>query len=124
MSTNSPTNVGLIPGIGVSASATGAAGAQVVVTLPATSGRTTYVTSFVVTSGAPAALVTGVVTLANTLGGDMSFQFTETVSAGGWLQANFTWPWPASATNTTLVLTLPAIGGGAVSALTIMGYEL
>lgn len=105
------------------ASATGTAGAQVQVSIPATANLLGHVTGFTITTGPPSgnSPLVGLVTLTDGTW-TMNWQITETVSAGGWMHENFPYPLIASGVNIALTLTLPAIAGGGVSAIALQGY--
>lgn len=106
----------------VGASATAAAGAANAQTLPAVAGKTNFLMGFVITTGQPAAVVNGVVTVTGLKIGTMSFQIVQSVNNGGSLDIHFPQPLPASAVNTAITVTLPAIVGGAVSAVAVYGF--
>jgi hypothetical protein len=103
----------------ITASSANQANANAVATLAAVSGKTTYITGFALTaSGATAASVV-TATVAGVITGTMNFTFVA--PAGVTAQAtplvvNFPQPVPASATNTTIVVTLPALGSGNTNA--------
>ena len=103
----------------------GAAAANVI-TLAAVPGRR-YAITQIIASAAQIAVVAGIVTVTNignvagtaeTLG----FRFVETVAAGALLNISFE-PVPlfAVAENTAVVVTIPAIGAGAATSLTVVG---
>ena len=106
-------------------SATAVAAAQCVATLPAVAGKTTYIMGFVLTAGAPAGAVVGVATVTGLgiAGGTLNFQFVETPNFGGELVIEFPFPIPASAANTPIVVTIPAITSGAVTAVSAWGFQ-
>lgn len=112
---------GLAPGTPVGASATAAAAAANAVSLPAVAGKTNYLSGLVVSTGNPASAVTGVVTVTGLSVGTLSFQIVESVAAGGLLNINFAEPLPASAVDTAITVTLPAITSGAVSTVAVHG---
>lgn len=111
-------------GTPITSSATGAAAATAVATLSGVSNKTTYITGFTATSGNPGATVVGVVTVTGTISGTLSYQFTESATLGGELIVTFPTPIPASAVNTAIVVTIPAITSGAVVAIAAYGYQL
>lgn len=112
-----------VPIEGLAASATGGAGAEVLATLAAVAGKTNYITGLTVTARAPAATVGAVVTVAGVAGGTLSFQFVESASAGGKLEIVFATPVPASAVNTAIVVTLPAVTTGGAGAVVVTGFR-
>jgi hypothetical protein len=99
----------------VKASSGNVANASGVATLAAVTAKTSYITGFDVTgSGAIAASVVSV-TVAGLLGGTATY--TLAVAAGATLGnqpliARFDPPLPASAANTAIVVTCPALGAG------------
>jgi hypothetical protein len=102
------------------------ANAQAVATLAAAAGKTTYITGLSITgSGATAGLA--VVVTVTGLATPFSFIYCAAVGA---LVANtplnivFPTPIPASAVNTAIVVTCPALGtGGAHNIVTAYGYQ-
>lgn len=100
---------------------TGSAAAQLQVSLPASVGRITCLKNAVITSAAVAAVVSGVVTISDGTF-TLNYQFVETVSAGGYMCLDFAEPLPASAANTAITVTIPAITGGAVTAIALVGH--
>ena len=109
----------IINSVSVTGSSGNVANANAVATLAAVAAKTTYITGFVLTAagataaGVVTATVTGVIT------GTMSFTFA--VPAGATVGAtplvvNFPVPIPASAVNTAIVVTLPALGSGNTNA--------
>ncbi len=115
-------------GAPISGSSGDVANASAVATLAAAAGKTTYITGFEITgSGATAALPV-VVTVAGVIGGTMTFIYS---AAAGALVGNqplvieFPEPVPASAVNTAIVVTCPALGTGNLhSAVVAHGYQL
>jgi hypothetical protein len=107
----------------ISASNTGAAAAAVSATLPAVAGKTTYLTGFCVTSTNPAAAENGLVAVTGTIS-TLDFEFVEGVSLGGQLCPPLPKPIPASAADTPIVVTLPAITSGGAGAVTAYGFQL
>lgn len=116
----SPQESSLIP---VGASATAAAALINAVTLPAVAGKTTYLRGFIITAGNVAAVVLGVVTVTGLAVGTQNFQFVETVGAGAVLSVEYPDLMAASAPNTAIVVTLPAIATGGVSAVAVWGFQ-
>lgn len=109
----------IINSVSITGSSGNVANANAVATLAAVAAKTTYITGFVLTAagataaGVVTATVTGVIT------GTMSFTFA--VPAGATVGAtplvvNFPVPIPASAVNTAIVVTLPALGSGNTNA--------
>lgn len=114
-----------VVGVQTSASNTGAAAAAVSATLPGAAGKTTYIRGLVVSATNPAAPVSGVVTVANLIGGTMSFQFVESATAGGLLIISFgNSGLAANAQNIGIIVSLPAIASGGAGAVAAWGVQL
>lgn len=105
---------------------TGASGnvanASAVATLAGTAGKTTYISGFAVTStGATAASVV-LVTVAGTISGSLIYVYASVAGAtsgNAQLILNFALPIPASAANTAITVTLPALGAGNTNAAVV-----
>lgn len=110
-----PTDSTGVAATSIKASSGNVANASGVATIPALAAKTAYISGFDVTgAGAIAASVVSV-TVAGILGGTATY--TLTVVAGVTLANNalliqFTPPLPASAVNTAIVVTCPALGAG------------
>jgi hypothetical protein len=115
-----------IVGTPITASATSATPATVAAaaTLPGVAGTTTYINGFICTSAIPGANVVPLVTVTGTTGGTLSFQFPETTAFGGQLIIFFPNPIPASAPNTSIVVTVPALASSGNSAVVAYGFQL
>lgn len=104
------------------------ANAEAVATLAGAAGKTTYVTGLSITgSGATLGSIV-LATLAGIISGTQTYPYAV---AAGVLVGNqsfglaFDPPIPASAANTAIVLTLPALGGGNTNAaVNLTGYRL
>lgn len=103
------------------------ANANAVATMPAVAGKTNYLTGFEITgAGATAAAVVNA-TLTGLFGG-ATMNYTVTVVAGATLAnpsiiVSFPTPIPASAPNTAITLTVPALGlGNTNSTANIHGF--
>lgn len=115
--------------IGVTSSATGTTGA-VVATLPASPGRTTYICGFTfVGTNATAANPATSVVVSGTISGSLNYGY-PTLAAGAAvapqppLAITMAPCTPASATNTAVVVTGPALGAGATLAtVEARGYQ-
>ena len=122
------TNISLAsPSAGISASSGNVANASAVATLPAVAGKTTYITGLAITgSGATVGSIV-VATVAGLSGGTASHIFESPTGAtvgSTPLVLQFTPPLPASAVNTAIVVTLPALGAGNTNAaVTAWGYQ-
>jgi hypothetical protein len=107
----------------ITASATGTTGATSV-TLAAGAGVTTYICGFTITSGGTTAALVVNATISNAIGGTLNYSYVFVSSGQGFLGAAFPVCIPASATNTAMVLSVPAGGAATVVALTAWGYRL
>jgi hypothetical protein len=112
----------------VTAASGNVANASAAATLAAVSGKTNYVTGFTITAGGStgAALVSA--TLTGLLGGTATYTYATpagaTVGATP-LTVKFGIPVPASAANTAITLTLPALGAGNTNAaVSIQGFYI
>lgn len=103
------------PGTLVNACSGNAANASAVATIPAVAAKTNYITGFTVTgSGATAALPV-VVTIAGLAGGSITFSYGAALGAlvtNQPLIVTFPAPIAASAVNTAITVTCPALGAG------------
>lgn len=104
------------------------ANAPAVATLPAVAGVTNYVTGFMISAGGATAAALVVATLTGLLGGTASIVYGAVLGATLADQpviVTFPNPIPASAVNTAIVLTLPALGAGNTNAVVeLFGYQL
>jgi hypothetical protein len=120
--------VSQVIGTTFTASSTGLAAAANSATLPAdTTGKTTYLTGFSCVSHAPGAVVGTAatpITITGLSGGTWSIHFVENTTYGGELNVAFPQPIPASAANTAIVLSIPALTGGAVTSISMYGFQL
>lgn len=112
----------------VTSSSGNVANANAVATLPGVAGKTTYVTGFSITGAGATAGVAVVATLTGLISGTASHIFTAPAGAmvgGAPLTGLFVPPIPASALNTAITLTLPALGvGNTNAAVELHGYQL
>lgn len=99
----------------ITAASGNVAAATAAATLAATTGKTTYITGFAVTgTGATAGLAVSV-TVTGVITGTLTYTYA---AAAGVLVENtplivsFPYPIPASATNTTIVVSCPTLGSG------------
>lgn len=110
--------------VDITATNTGTTGA-VAATLAAVSNKTTYICGFVITGGGTASAVVGNATVAGVVTGTINFSYVDVSSGQGLLGVAFPRCIPASALNTTIVVTAPASGGsGTVKAVTAWGYQI
>lgn len=112
----------------VNSSSGNVANAAAVATLPAVAGKTTYITGFEVTgAGATAAAVVGV-TVAGVISGTMTYTHAAVAGATALnpqLLVRFGIPIPASAVNTAIVVTVPALGAGNTNSTVVAhGYQI
>lgn len=112
----------------VSVSSGNQANANAVATMAAVAAKTNYITGFQITaSGATSAGVVNA-TVVGLLGGTATYTFTVpagATTAAQPLQVTFANPMPASAVNTAIVVTLPALGSGNTNAaVNAQGYVL
>jgi hypothetical protein len=107
----------------VTNSATGTTG-TIVATLPAQTGYITFICGFVMTSGGTTAAVVANATIANTVSGTLNFAYVDVSTGQGVLGVAFPVCIPASAANTTIVVTMPAGGAGTTGANMAWGYQL
>ena len=105
-------------------SATINAAASGTCTLAGTSGKTTYIRGFTISSAAAVAIVSGLVTLTG-LTNTMNFYYDNLAVGQSGLFVFFGEDGiPASAANTGIVVNFPAITGGAATAINVWGYQL
>jgi hypothetical protein len=107
----------------LTASTTGTTAATAA-TLAGTVGKTTFVCGFTMTSGGTSAAVVADATVSGTISGTLHFAYVSVSSGQGSFGVAFPLCIPASATNTSIVVTEPAGGTGTVSAVTAWGYQL
>lgn len=103
------------------------ANAAAVATLAAAAGKTTYISGFEITGGGATAASLVTATVVGLLGGTASY--TIGVVAGATapnspLVVEFNPPIPASAPNTAIVVTVPALGAGSTNSTVVAhGYQ-
>ena len=110
----------------VTASSGNVANASAAAALPAVAGKTNYVTGITITAGGATAAALVNATLTGVIGGTMTYTFGTPVGATV-AATPFTFqfypPVAASAVNTAITLTLPALGAGNTNAaVTIQGF--
>lgn len=112
----------LITGSGIVSAAIAAA------TLAAASSKTTYITGFDITAGGATAGVSVDLAVSGLLGGTIHYSYTTPVGAtvpAPVMSLRFPAPVPASAANTAIVVTLPSLGTGNLSAAVVAyGFQL
>ena len=92
-------------------SAVGASGASVSASCPASAGLMNYLWKIDASCSSPSSTVSGIVTVTGVQGGGLSYEFNQVNGGAPELEDAFP-PIAASATNTAIVLTVPAISGG------------
>ena len=101
----------LPPNVTSYCSSVGSAAASVSISCPAAAGLTNYLWKSTRRCSSPASTVSGVVTVTGTQGGTLSYEFDEL--GGGAPELNDAFPpIQASAANTAIVVTVPAISSG------------
>ncbi len=112
----------------VTASSGNQANANAVAALPAVAAVLNYVTGIIVTASGATAGSDVSVTLVGVVGGTMTFTFTAPAGAAVGaipLVIDFPNPIPATAVNTAITLTLPALGtGNTNAAVVITGFKI
>ena len=107
----------------LTATATGTTAATAA-TLAGTSGKTTYICGFSITSDATAG-TSGTAVVSGTISGSLNFvQGVGVAPAVSGVSQSFTRCIPASATNTGIVITSAAAGVGGVTAVSAWGFQL
>jgi len=112
----------------INASSGNVAASAAVATLAGVAGKTTYITGFEITaSGATVGLVVNA-TVVGTISGTFTYAYAAMAGAlliNTPLVVAFPMPIPASAENTAIVITLPALGIGNTSACVVAhGFQL
>jgi hypothetical protein len=112
----------------VTSSSGNVANANAVASLGAQAGKTNWVTGFEISSAGATAGAIVVAALTGLLGGSFSYIYSVVIGASlknDTLSIQFTKPIPASAANTAITLTLPALGTGNTNAcVNLHGYYL
>lgn len=98
-------------------------------TLAASAGKTTYITGFTCTPGAATTGVSGItLTVTGTITGTLNYiapVYGTGFTVWSPLTINYPYPVPASATNTTIAVSMPAVGTGATgAACNATGFQL
>lgn len=104
------------------------ANATAAATLAGTSGKTTHITGFTVSGSGATLGLPVIVTVTNTIGGTLSYVYSAVAGillANQMMNITFPYPIPASATNTAIVVSCPALGlGNANNAVVAYGYQV
>ncbi len=124
-----PDNVPVAYAVNYVANSSGnVANTNAVATLAGAAGKTTYIWGFTLTASGSTSGLAVTATVAGLLGGTQSFAFDFPIGAlvgAAPILYTFPVPWPASAQNTSIVVTLPAGGGGNTNAAaTAVGFTL
>lgn len=126
-SASNPLATNQLVGTPVYATTTLASGATANVSLPATSGKTTYLNGFYVSvAHTSAGVASGQVTVSFDGGTTTHMNFTIAVSTTypGLVNMDFPDPIPAKSPNTTIVITSPTLTNAGNGSITAFGYEL
>ena len=99
------------PNVMTYCSSVGSGGASVSTSCPAAAGLTNYLWKIDASCSSPASTASGVVTVTGTRGRTLSYEFDEVSGGAPELDDAFP-PIQASATNTAIVVIVPAISGG------------
>lgn len=105
------------------ASAQSTGNASAAASLSAKPGLTNYLTGFEITSGGATAAALALVTIVGLLGGTLTYVLgvvAGVAAANAPLLVTFNPPLPASAVNTAITLTVPALGSGNTQAAIVM----
>lgn len=110
----------------VAASSGNVANATATATMPAVAGKTNYVAGFSITGGGATAAALVTATLSGIAGGPLSYTFGAPLGVAveaSPILVEFATPIPASAVNTAISISLPALGtGNTNAAVNIHGY--
>src|SRR5579883_356268 len=125
--TSNPVATNQVVGTPIVATATLAAATGGSATLAATAGKTTYLNGFYVSIAHTASgTVAGQVTVSLNGGGGIAMNFMIAVSTTypGLVEVTFPDPIPATAANTTIVVTAPTLAGTGIGSISVFGYQL
>lgn len=116
------------PGTPITAASGNVAAASAVATLAAAASKTTYITGFEVTASGSTTALPVLLAITGTITGTLTYIFTfpaGALIAAQPLSVQFSQPIPASAVNTTIVVTLPSGGTGNTNAAVVAhGFQL
>lgn len=111
----------------VNVSSGNVANASAVASMPAVAGKTNYMTGFQLTAGGATAGACVTATVTGLIGGTQNYTFcaaTGPAVGSTPLDYSFWPPLPASAANTAITVTLPALGAGNTNATaSVQGYN-
>jgi hypothetical protein len=112
----------------ITAASGNVANASAVATLAAAAAKTTYITGFTVTGLGATAAGVALVAVTGTITGTLTYVFPVPIGAtvgATPLNVQFPQPVPASAVNTAIVVTVPALGSGNTNAAVVAtGFQL
>lgn len=112
----------------ITAASGNVANASAAATLAAAASKTTYITGFEISSSGATAGAVVTITVTGTVTGTLSYTYaapTGVLLMGTPLFVEFPFPIPASAVNTAIVVTLPALGTGNTNATAVAhGFQL
>ena len=109
----------------VAASSGDVANATASASLPATPGVINYLTGFTVTGTGPSSAATVLVTVTGLAAGTLTFPLYAAASGSVQLIVNLPTPLPASASNTAITVSCPALGTGSThNAVNVFGFQL
>lgn len=118
----------LPPGTAITAASGNVANGSAAATLAAAAAKTTYITGFTVTATGATLGLPVLVTVTGTITGTLTYVFAAIAGVlliSQPLIVNFPTPVPASAVNTAIVVTLPALGAGNTNAAVVAtGFQL
>lgn len=112
----------------LNASSGNVANASAVATLAAAAGKTNFITGFEITSAGATAASVVLATVTGLLGGTRTYVYASVAgatAANQTLSVQFSQPLRASAVNTAIVVTLPALGAGNTNAaVNAQGWQI
>lgn len=124
---SNPVATNQLVGTPVYATATLAAATGGSATLAAVAGKTTYINGFFVSIAHTASsTVAGQVTVSLNAGGSTAMNFLIAVSSSypGLVEVTFPDPIPATAQNTTIIVSAPTLSGAGIGSISVFGYQL
>lgn len=128
---NAPVVAGAFATLSPIAGSSSAANGSMTATLAAAAAKLTFIEGFDMTSGNATVASTQVIQVTGVANGplyyDVNVLANDTISTsagGGQLSVRFPEPLPASASNTAILVVVPALGGGnAAAAVTAYGFQ-
>lgn len=125
--TGNPVATNQVVGTPIYATATLTAATGGSATLAAVAGKTTYLNGFYVSiAHTSTGTVAGQVTVSLNGGGatHMNYLIAVSTTYPGLVQVTFPDPIPATAANTTIVITAPTLTGAGIGSISVFGYQL